>query len=241
MPPEEIDSLRKKLDQLDLKGTKIRPFKGLPVMDKAFFPGGNGLFEGSGGTLPRDGILVLGSNFGCVADFIDEAGNLVRLDETFSSATWKGLRSILPKTPIKFDECFFTNAWPYLHEGKSNLTKGLISIWLRDDSLMKEGVRFFKETLSTIQPRLIVALGTGAPIFLSRIWPRELEAWGGNSTTSMDEIPMAEVSLDCRVAVCTAITHPSWPPNANLRKAPYQGREGEIRLLKEAAARAGIG
>ena len=138
MPPVEIDKLRIKLDALDLKGNKIVPFKGLPVMEKAFFPGGNGLFLGSKASVSRKGTLFLGSNFGCVTDFVRENGNLVRTDETLTSNTWKGLyRMVQPETKIKFNECFYTNAWPFLHESKSNETKGLISYWLNDRFLMK--------------------------------------------------------------------------------------------------------
>jgi len=241
MPQEKIDLLRKKLDELKLEGAKIRSFKGFPVMQKAFFPGGHGLYEGIDGTLPIGGTLILGSNFGCVADFVNDAEDLIRQDETSSSATWRGLKEILPRTPIKFDACFFTNAFPYLHDGESNLTKNLISIWLRDEPLIQDCVHFFNDTLSTIRPNLIVALGTGASSFLSRIWPIELKAWAGRSIASMDQTPWATVSFEGWAGICAAITHPSDRRNAVLRQPPYRGREGEIRLITEAAKKAGIG
>jgi hypothetical protein len=241
MPPAEIDSLREKLDKLALSGAKVLPFKGRPVMDRAFFPGGNGLFDGSKGTLPIGGTLILGSNFGCIADFIDETGGLIRRDETGSSATWRGLREILKQTPVRLEDCFFSNAFPYLHYGTSNLTKDLIPIWLRDELLMKDCVGFFHETLSTVRPKLIVALGTGTPAFLSRIWPKELGAWAGRSIASMDQIPSSSVPFAGGTCICTAITHPSDRRNAGLRRQPYSGREGEVKLITEAAHQAGIG
>ena len=225
---------------------KVVPLNGLPlfrgpcVMEKAFFPGGNGLFHGSVASIPVEGTLVLGSNFGCVADFIEDE-SLVRLDETVTSDTWKGLRRMLqPETRIKLDNCFFTNAWPFLHEGKSNLTKGLIPVWLADRRLMQKCIWFFKETLSIIRPKLIVALGTGSPAFLGQIWPKELGPWVGNSVPSMDEKTIQEINFDGMSLVCTAITHPSHS-NSWRRRPPYRGTEGEIKLLLEAAFRAGLG
>lgn len=230
-----------KLDSLDLIGKKIISFKGLPVMEKAFFPGGNGLFKGSAASIPVEGTLILGSNFGCVADFFGEDGNLVRTDETETSDTWKGLyRMLPPQTGIELDKCFFTNSWPFLHEGKSNQTKGLLPVWLADHRLMQKCIWFFRETLSKIRPKLVVALGTGSSAFLSQIWPKELGPWVGNSVASMDEKPIEEINIDGTSIICTAITHPSHS-NSWRRWPPYQGTEGEIKLLSEAAFRAGLG
>jgi hypothetical protein len=107
MPPAQIDELRLKLDSLGLRGKSAVHFKGLPVMDRAFFPGGNGLFLGNGADIPIGGVLVLGSNFGCVTDFVRENGALVRRDETQSSNTWKGLyRLFTRQTGIDLIECF---------------------------------------------------------------------------------------------------------------------------------------
>jgi len=234
MPPAQIDELRKKLNALDLNGAKVVPFRADLVMDRAFFPGGNGLYMGRTASIPVAGTLVLGSNFGRVPDFI-RGGSLVRSDETQTSNTWKGLyRMLSPETKIKLERCFFTNAWPFLHEGNSNETKGLISAWLADTRLMKTCVGFFKETLSVVQPKLIVALGTGAPALLSRLWPEELGEWSGSSIASMDAKPIAMVNSGGNKIICTAITHPSHS-NSRQRRPPYQDTEGEIRLLAEAA------
>jgi hypothetical protein len=241
MPPAEVDELRRKLDALDLPGKKAFPFKGLPIMEKAFFPGGNGLFKGNEASIAVGGTIILGSNFGCVADFVHEDRSLVRPDETQTSDTWKGLyRMLTPQTQIELGKCFFTNAWPFLHEGDSNETKGLIPFWLADHSLMQKCVGLFKETLSFVKPKLIVALGTGSSAFLSHLWPIDLGAWVGNSVASMDIKPIAEINLGASSVICTAITHP-FHSNSWRRRAPYQQTEGEISLLVEAAFRAGLG
>jgi hypothetical protein len=206
-------------------------------MEKAFFPGGNGLFLGAEAVLLTGGTLILGSNFGCVADYLCEDGSLMRKDETRSSATWKGLyRMLPPETGIRLESCFFTNAWPFLHQGTTNETKGLIPIWLSDTSLMAKCLRFFQETLKIVRPRLVVGLGTGASAFLSCLWPDELREWRGNSVISLDKKPIGEVEALGYRLVCTAITHPSHT-NSWRRTAPFQGTRGEIALLTSAALR----
>jgi hypothetical protein len=238
--PSEIDKLRSELDSLDLSGKKVIPFKGLSLMERAFFPGGNGLFLGNRGGIPAGGTLVLGSNFGCEADYLDANGSLRRQDGTQSSSTWKGLfRVLTPRTGIELNQCFFTNAWPFLHEGTSNETKGLISAWLADDALMKKCLNFFERTLLMMRPKLVIALGTGASAFLSCLWPDKMSAWRGNSVASMDALPIAEAEFSNRCLVCTAITHPSHS-NSWRRTPPLHGLQGEIDLLRQAAIKAGI-
>jgi hypothetical protein len=205
-------------------------------MERAFFPGGNGLFHGSNGNVPVKGILVLGSNFGCVTDYVQQDGSHVRRDETGSSNTWKGLyRLLAPKTEIELHECFFTNAWPFLHEGDSNETKGLITHWLTDRALMGMCLNLFRATVALIQPRMVIALGTGTSTFLGHVWPEFLRTWQGNSIAAMDQSPFVAVHHDGVQTVCVAITHPSHS-NSWQRRPPYKGTEGEIELLREAWA-----
>lgn len=239
MPPIEIDQLREILNSLNFVRDGIVPIRAFPVMEKAFFPGGNGLYQGMAGKIPIRGVIILGSNFGCAADFVREDGSLVRLDETRTSDTWTGLRRILaPKTGIKLDECFFTNSWPFLHEGTSNETKGQARKWLADPILMNNCIRLFEATLSLIKPRLIVALGPPAAAFLGHFWPVELAIWRANSISAMDERPIQEANFSGSRIVCTAVTHPSHS-NSWRRLPPYQGTEGEICLLAEATFHAG--
>jgi hypothetical protein len=240
MPPSEIDELRQQLDRLELSGKRVIPFKGLPVMDRAFFPGGNGLYLGCEAEMPKNGVLVLGSNFGCVADYLSADETLIRRDEVNTSHTWKGIfRIFAPQTGIPYEQCFFTNAWPFLHAGTSNMTKGLTHVWLEDRRLMQQCLDFFDRTLAVLQPRLVIALGPGVAAFISRYWPLELQEWSGNSVASMDERPVMEVGYENRFILCTAITHPSHS-NSWRRKPPFQGTEGEIELLRQAASKAGL-
>jgi len=230
-PNEVINRLRTKLMVLDIGKQKLRSFKGLPVMTHAFFPGGNGLYKGVHATrFPIGGTLILGSNFGCLRGFIDAQGQLLITDER-KNATWTPLLYALQAAEIKADECFFTNAWPFLHEGESNL--GPIGDWLQDQILMAACVGFFEYTFKIMQPRLIIGLGIGPAALLSRVWPKDLVSWRRYALDGLDDLPMATVHLEGQRAVCVAITHPSMP-NAWRRRPPYQNRTGEVQLLTEA-------
>jgi hypothetical protein len=120
-PNGMISHLRTILAKLDIPDGDIRSFTGLPVMTHAFFPGGNGLYEGSqANSFPIQGTLILGSNFGCFNKFVDPRGQLLILDERRNN-TWRPLLKRLHGAGIKAEECFFTNAWPFLHEGRAIL------------------------------------------------------------------------------------------------------------------------
>lgn len=229
--PRVIGELREALSKINFTGAGRRSFTGLPAMTHGFFPGGNGLFQGIDAvTFPAGGTLVLGSNFGRTSGFINREGRLLVQDER-SNRTWKPLLHRFSKSGVSPDECFFSNAWPFLHEGASNL--GPVQKWLQDLTLMESCVEFFNFTLARLHPTLIVALGTGPASFLSFVWPEAVEVWQGYSIPCLDELPMAKVRTENQDAVCVAITHPSMP-NAWRRRPPYKHREGEIRLLTQA-------
>lgn len=83
---DEIGRLRKSLNRLEVADKLLRPFNGLPVMDYAFFPGGNGLHHGIKVTEPFIiETLVLGSNFGRDSDFVDDKDQLKCTDERCGS------------------------------------------------------------------------------------------------------------------------------------------------------------
>jgi hypothetical protein len=230
-PNEVINRLRANLFSIDIADRKLRSFTGLPVMTHAFFPGGNGLYEGvHASRFPVGGTLILGSNFGCFNGFIDAQGQLLVLDER-CNRTWKPLLHSLRASGIKADECFFTNAWPFLHDGEGNL--GPVGDWLQNRALMASCVRFFEYTFTLMQPRLIVGLGTGPAAFLSHVWPEDISSWRGCTLQDLDDLPMATVRFQMHAAVCVAITHPSMP-NAWRRRPPYRNRIGEVQLLTEA-------
>jgi uracil-DNA glycosylase len=201
-------------------------------MKHGFFPGGNGLYEGDKASqFPIRGTLILGSNFGSVEDFVYPEGKLKREDER-GNPTWRSLLKSLNGAKIEKNECFFTNAWPFLHAGARN-TETKVEAWLRNADLMAACTEFFRYTCATMQPKLIVTLGKGPAAFLSYMWPEELAPWRKCKLKSLDDLPKARVAFQEQSIICVGITHPSIP-NARQRKAPYQYSSGETQLLMEA-------
>lgn len=242
-------------DQVDLARLQAHSFSGLPLMDYAFFPGGNGLRKGiTVVDFPQIRTLVLGSDFGCSSKYVDELNRLLnkKRDER-DGPTWTPMLTQLRQTPINPDECFFTNAWPVLHLPCENLRESNdnppIDLWRRDDEFTQLCIRFFRFTLQVVRPDLIAALGKGPALFLGDVWPVQLRAWRflGNHNLvdvnwkKLDRMNIAETSFDGHRVHCVALNHPSKARlNAKHRVPPYQGQEGEVRLLCEAASRAGI-
>jgi uracil-DNA glycosylase len=225
----QVEELREYLDRVEVADPTLKSFKGLQRMNYAFFPGGAGLYKGAQASrFPTNGILILGSNFGSINDFMNELGELRRTDER-AGRTWTGLLKLLNQSGIDADNCFFTNAWPFLHDGPGNLN-AYVGKWLKNENLMRECVQFFRFTLNAMQPKLIVALGTGPAAFLSYIWPGKLNHWKGYQWSNIEKGPLVEVSVG---VVCVSITHPSMP-NRRHRCNEYNTFAGEVELLKKA-------
>ncbi len=234
---EVVNKLRESLTLLATGRTNLVTMVGKPLMTRAFFPGGNGLFEGEDASyFPFGRTLILGSNFGSLDKFCD-ANNVLTCagDETFlsTSATWRNLKKHFTLPQLR--DCFFTNAWPFLHQGASNVSR--IHPWLKDNDVMRSCIDHFTLTMAKVQPMLIVALGTGPAAFLSHVWPEHLVAWRGHRWSNINELPIAEFAVDHRRLVCITTSHPCRPTNAQFRTEPYRGEAGEARLLAEAYAR----
>ena len=240
---DEISRLRQSLNRLEVTDKLLRPFKGLPVMAYGFFPGGNGLHRGIELTeLPIIETLVLGSNFGRERDFVDDQDQLKCIDERCGS-TWRPLLENFEESGINKEKCFFTNAWPFLHkkdpEDNKDSSSGPVDKWLKNELLMESCLTFFSETLTIFQPKLIVALGIGPAAFLGHFSSKKLDNWKGYSISSLDSLPLEAIRFLGKDTLCVAVTHPSMP-NAWRRKPPYNHRDGEVKLLKEAQVKANI-
>jgi hypothetical protein len=234
-----VAGLRTEVEKINFEKYSLVSFRGMPVMKRAFFPGGNGLFDGeSAARFPFNGTLILGSNFGAASKFVRVDGSLFVEDET-SNTTWGPMRRLLDGAGLDLRECFFTNAWPCLHEGTSNTLGDLMKEWLANAALMRECSKAFSKTCADMTPSLIVALGPGPAAFVANTWPRELGRWTSNSIDGMDGMPLGTVQIDGakHKTVCTAVVHPCYQHiNAKHRKAPYQHGSGEVQLLKDADA-----
>jgi hypothetical protein len=234
-------------------------------MDRAFFPGGHGLYKGGNAEFPIGETLVLGSNFGCVSNFVDSCGNLRCNDETDKSPTWINLIVWLRRARIPLQGCFFSNVFPVLHEeeiGKNGeekknnkLDEKLAGRWLRDKDLVKSFQDFYRFTMAKLRPRLVIALGsTHAARFLNGrgTWPGDQEErWEEPrqhrtdfpkvTGKSLSRSPILKISHEdlSPVPVCIAIPHPSDKRNLEIIDH-YQGEDGIVRLLNLAALEAGI-
>ncbi len=232
-----VNELRESLTQLSTGHTNLVSMAGKPLIQRAFFPGGNGLFEGEDATyFPCGRTLILGSNFGGQDKFCDANNNLVcRGDETFLNinASWRNFKKRFAVGQLR--DCFFTNAWPFLHQGASNVS--VIHPWLRDRQVMQSCITSFLLTFSKTRPTLLIALGTGPAAFLSYVWPDYLGPWRGHKWEYINQLPLAEFAVDNHPIVCITTSHPCRPTNANFRAAPYHGALGEAKLLEEAYAR----
>ena len=237
-----VDALYRELAHVHPGSSNLVRLLGQPAMTHAFFPGGNGLFDGEEAAFfPTGGILVLGSNFGAQEKFATPEGRLLYPpNETRTAGTWAGLRQRFSPTQLAWT--FFTNAWPFLHrhDGRGNKKPsnlGTPQKWLADPELLASCLGFFHFTLSLVRPRLIVALGIAPAAFLSHVFPADLEPWRACKLAALDHMPLAAAEHAGERLLAVAITHPSQAAaNARLRKPPYQGQAGEALLLAEAFA-----
>lgn len=228
---QQINVLRGELEKLSPGKSGLVSVFGKPMMDRAFFPGGNGLILGEDSRkFPLHGTLILGSNFGADEKFCDPDGKLLCLDETQKGSTWNGLRKRFSEQQL--EDSFFTNAWPFLHRGVSNNpTPQEKKKWLRDEVLRASCAAFFTLTVREMQPSLIVALGSAPAAFLSFVFPETLLKWAGNKWSAIDALPSAVVAVRSLRIACVAITHPSMN-NAHCRVEAFRGQDKEVELLR---------
>ena len=262
MPFQEVRDLREMLDSLKLVGKRLRTFHQIDrVMNRAFFPGGPGLYERNPTRFPKNGTLILGSNFGNLRGFVSNEGELVCRDEVEpengvrKSETWKNLIPFLVDAQIDPRNCFFSNVFPVLHEGKDKdncsitLPVDLVNCWLSDEDLTKKLNQFFEFTLAKGRPHLVVILGVShAARFLNSTWAIEQkDRWAKVATSSktprhtngrkIGRCPVVTVSVNELRYVATAIPHPS--DRRNWSGIPeYEGETGIVRLLSKAAGAA---
>ena len=229
----QIVILRESLRRVSSGGSGLVSMADKHVMERAFFPGGNGLMLGEDAPrFPVDGTLVLGSNFGADEKFCTPDGELLCVDETNNPGTWVGLRKRF--TTEQLEDCFFTNAWPFLHTGASNNPDGSVKQgWLRDSVLMGSCLEFFRTLLRELRPSLIVALGTAPAAFISYAFPEALAGWSGNAWRCIDQQPTGIVQNGIFTSACVAITHPSMS-NAHLRIEDFGTAAKERELLQRA-------
>ena len=225
----EINTLRSALTDLDPGQSGLISFADKPVMTRAFFPGGNGLYLGENAEhFPARGILVLGSNFGALQNFIDDRQQLVSQDETGNPGTWLGLKKRMAENSTQY---FLHRrlAFPARRRRNNPADKGR---WLRDNALMRSCRGFFDLTMTLVRPRVVVAIGNASAAFLGIHYGGNIVCWEScKFKGGIDGQPFAERTVDQETVTFVAITHPSMS-NAHNRSSPFNTAESERELLQ---------
>ncbi len=206
----------------------------------AFFPDGRGLVANDrslGITLPVGGVMVLGHNYGTVAD---HRTYTAARGEIEGSPTWIGLRKLLQGSGIPLDRCFFTNAYVGLLDRPSGIGP---HPGHRDQDFL-EGCRQILVTQILLQrPRLILVLGRFVPSFLSGMAPT-LADWKRTRTFARLDAagPLRRADFGGHEAIVAVLTHTSMR-GSNVHRRSYLDDTGllvEQALLRDAKAMAGL-
>jgi len=210
-----------------------------PIKGNAFFPGGNGLWQGQQNELepntPTDGIMVLGH------DFHSEEGytrSLRNGSERLTDPTWRNILALFKATNIEPARCFFTNFYMGLRakgQGATGKFPGR-----NDAAFVSRCNGFFLDQLSYQQPKVILVLGTQVPPLLAGL-SDQLHPWvTAKSMSDIDadngavqrNITFSNDSVKRSVAV---LTHPS-QRGLNVHRRRYKGlsgHEAELMILED--------
>jgi len=139
----------------------------------AFFPGGAGLWDAKVGaphpSMPVGGVMVVGHDFHSEAGFRASLEQGTEVPATQRSGyrsppTWTGLRRLFEAARIPLEQCFFTNAYMGLREGKGTTGRFPGS---RDAQYVDRCRQFFLRQLEAQRPSVILTLGRWVPPFLA--------------------------------------------------------------------------
>lgn len=243
--PHPVEQLFEHLQDLrPFVGGMVEIYQHLPGL--GFFPGGDGLWKAPGQQsrppMPIGGIMVLGNNFQCEANYpaLLETGEENRQKD----ATWRGLLNFLATVHIPPSKCFFTNAYPALVEGDDpkRTVRGM-----SDPEFLKRCRAFFLRQLALVQPRIILALGTKVPTFLAPL-AEQTRHWDRATTWAdidrMDGCFAKDVLFTSQTPPVSiaCLLHPSFR-GPNLRRRKFRnltGAAAEVALVADALRSAGM-
>ncbi len=127
----------------------------LQVNGTAFFPVGRGLWNDHDTTLSTKKVMVLGQDFGTVADMVGKVLPHGK-EDVKGNPTWRNLLSLLERAGIEQEDCFYTNAIMGLRQtGKNTDTPTAF----KHPEFMKGCRVFFLEQLKIQRPSLVLVLG----------------------------------------------------------------------------------
>jgi hypothetical protein len=159
---EKIDGLRGDLQSVTPpRGLRCKSFNDRRVCEIgfAFFPGGHGVLDGSRAEITT---LVLGSDWGNEVSF-DRIVSRTSYDKDEKSF---GVgRRLLEDAGFCVEDCFFTNAWPVL---RSDDMPEIGHHAMREVTSFTQQCRgFFKKTLKSLQPKVVITLGLSPAWFVT--------------------------------------------------------------------------
>jgi hypothetical protein len=203
----------------------------------AFFPGGRGLWNIPGSAVVPE-VVILGQDF---STWDQHQEILYGKAEDTKTPTWMNLIAITDRVGLDLEKCFFTNAFTGLR--RNGLSTGVFP-GFKDSSYMEQNTEFLQLQLEVLQPRLIVVLGSVAPLVLARIG-KGAEHWTNFNFRRIDQASqnlLLEVGFGQLRTNLVALVHPSMRfKNAGIRKFKgLTGDSAEIALLIEAMKISGI-
>jgi uracil-DNA glycosylase len=217
------------------------------IQGTSFFPGGTGLWHGETGetgefpAFPTGGVMVLGHDFHSVQGY---EWSRAKQAENLRTPTWRHLLHLLSRVPVRLEQCFFTNIYMGLREGRA--TTGPFP-GAASPGFVKRCEDFFLRQVEVQRPALVLVLGAQVPPFLARLAPK-LERWAFFKTfparDASDSSLIEGVTFGAMVYPCVvaSLVHPSFRPSniRHRRWRTFAGDAAELALVSEALHRAGV-
>jgi uracil-DNA glycosylase len=185
--------------------------------------------------------MVLGHDFHNAAGYVR---SFVRGQESLNSPTWRVLIKLLSEAGLPLSQCFFTNFFMGLRQGKA-VTGPFPGT--RDLEFVSRCQLFLLHQLALQKPRLVLVLGNEVPARLSPL-ARALEPWAkyqgfhARDSANVALIERAQFYViqpfPCHVI---SLVHPSMRhANIGQRKwhssqgQDYSGNDAEVEMIKYA-------
>jgi len=148
----ELEILKTELAKIDTYPSTMKAVH-CEITGRGFFPGARGLSIDGDKTLSNKPIMILGQDFGAIADF-DLSKE--RSFENPTALTWRNLSEMLKQFEISEEECFFTNTFMGVRTTGSAMGRcpGYNHFLFLNDCR-----NFLIKQISTQRPRIIIALG----------------------------------------------------------------------------------
>jgi uracil-DNA glycosylase len=202
----------------------------LYALGMSFFPGDLGLYDPNRTSIST---IVLGTDWGNE----DSLERYLNTTTHKSNATVRNTDRMLLEAGFDLRDCLYTNAWPVLRKGAAP-EQGHHP--MRDDRAFTQAYRdFFRRTLESLRPKIVITLGFAAAWFLG---PFLGEDWALGRIPSPRLIQTIHLDVEplrmhCGIVFVNA-THPSHLHNRELRR--FHQDENETALLVRARRLAGI-